>query len=190
MDSCLWTKACVSLWTDACQSSCRVWMTAWFLWLPNCIFCPPVGCSILLNVRLCQLLLPTCRTHPQTPGHWSIFLPVESAKQESLTAVNSNKSTNTSYVLNEGHTVMHRTSGSVVLYLHLWIDTCTLVFLFPHLLLTRNCSDYKRDESAFIHWLLYVTCVRPAAVDSFFYMVWSHWGLVTLCIQSHWSRQI
>lgn len=62
MDSCRWTKACVSLWTRACQSSCQVWMTAWFLWLSNCFSCLPVDCSIMLNVLLCQVHLPTCLT--------------------------------------------------------------------------------------------------------------------------------
>lgn len=43
-------KACVSLWTDACQSNCQAWTSAWFspaLW--SCFACPPVASSVLLH---------------------------------------------------------------------------------------------------------------------------------------------
>lgn len=43
-------KACVSLRTDACQSNCQAWTTAWFspaLW--SCSACPPVASPVLLQ---------------------------------------------------------------------------------------------------------------------------------------------
>lgn len=43
-------KACVSLRTDACQSNCQAWTTAWFspaLWSRSA--CPPVASSVLLR---------------------------------------------------------------------------------------------------------------------------------------------
>lgn len=43
-------KACVSLRTDACQSNCQAWTTAWFspaLWSRSA--CPPVASSVLLQ---------------------------------------------------------------------------------------------------------------------------------------------
>lgn len=58
-DSCPWTKAAASLWTSACQSSCRVWTTAWCLWFSNCFSCPPVVYSILLNMPPDRIRLST-----------------------------------------------------------------------------------------------------------------------------------
>lgn len=65
---------------------------SWFLWLTKRFSCPPVDCSILLNVLLCQVHLPTCLTLLQPRASLS-FPPVESAKQGDLNAVSTNKDT-------------------------------------------------------------------------------------------------
>lgn len=60
MDSCLWTRACVSLWTEACQSNCRVWVTG------------------LISLAFELLLLSACRLlhsdeHASLPGSLAIL---------------------------------------------------------------------------------------------------------------------